>query len=226
MNPSYSRDEESLADGGESISSVTSPNLGLIRNSERVKVKKCIVTIGLLILVAFVVVVIGYGVVYTEEAKFTGENYVQETSGKNDRVAIFHEPDDEDSEDLPNLPEPLHQTDAVVTRDQRGTGNRRRNKTLPANATTKHPVSLLHEMGHNVTTTISGCPNAHPFFKAVMTIGAESFEGYGNNKRTAKKMAAQFACVSLYKLSYGDLPTLAELRTLIQKCGLNSSSRK
>lgn len=64
MNSNFGRDEESLT-GGESTSTLSSHHV-LVQNSGHHKVKKLLVTIGLLFLVGFVAAAVGCGIVFTE----------------------------------------------------------------------------------------------------------------------------------------------------------------
>jgi len=223
MNSDFPQDGESLT-GGESISTVSSRH-ALVQNSRHNKIKKLFVTITLLFLVGLVAAAIGCGIVFTENPELIEpNNNLKDISEdfSNDHVAVFKELTHGETEDsgAETLPKPLPQTATNnVTTSNLGTGpHGDGTSTIPENAALKHPVSFLYERGLKPTFVFVNCPKQHPFFKCILTVGRESYEGYGRNKKSAKKMAAQFACAALFRLTYSDLPT--SIQPLSEECGI------
>jgi len=224
MNSDFPQDEECLA-GGESVSTLASHHV-LAQNSRRNQIKKLFVTLTLLLLVGLVAAAIGCGIVFTENPELIEPNNnlkeISDADFSNDHVAVFKELTHGETEDSgpENLPKPLPQTATNdVTRSDLGTGpHGDGTRSIPENAALKHPVSFLYERRLNPTFEFFNCPKQHQFFKSVVTVGRESYEGYGKNKKIAKKMAAQFACAALFRLTYSDLPT--SIQPLSDQCGI------
>lgn len=76
-------------------------------------------------------------------------------------------------------------------------------KSLPENATEKHPVQLLNEMEGQLEYTEEGSPQeAGGMFTLCVTVKGTDFRGEGKTKKDAKKKAAANALTQIYGVQY------------------------